>query len=557
MTGETFDIWMLLAGLGLFLFGIFLMEESVKELAGRAFKKMIRRYTGRRLSSILTGTVSTAILQSSSAVTLMVLAFVGAGIMSLNSAVGVIIGSNIGTTLTAWIVAIFGFKISIESFALPLIAVGGLGLIFFSGSPRWLSASRLLVGFGLLFHGLGYMKSGVENATALIDIGTLAGFGPWLFTVTGVVLTAVMQSSSATIAIVLAAINAGLIAFEAGAAMVIGANIGTTVTVLLGSLGGIPVKKRVAWSHVAFNLVTGLVAFLLLPALVWLIQSGLGWMERPILGIALFHTLFNLLGFLLFVPFLSRLTGLLERLFPEDEHIFTHYIQNTSPDIADAALEAFRKEVLHQYVESRHFIDSLYGLNLEPFFKQSNETAFRNTIDGSHDTVYRRNKELHGEIFDYYSRIDSRQLDGPEAKRLESYLRSSRSIMNAAKNLKDIRSDLEELEVSDNPFLSSRYSVFMQRLKTLFSALDPLVSSNGMDPQKTEGDLDAIFREVEEADAACIADSSKAIKKRLLKDVQATSLLMANRLFTQSSRMYVFSIRNLLLGDEFADESAA
>ena len=132
---EAFDIWRLLAGLGIFLFGIYLMEDSIKELAGKSFKKIIRRYTETRLSAVLSGTFSTAVLQSSSAVNLMVLAFVGAGIMSLGNAMGVILGANVGTTFTAWIVAFFGFKVSIESFALPLIALGGLGLIFFSSSP--------------------------------------------------------------------------------------------------------------------------------------------------------------------------------------------------------------------------------------------------------------------------------------------------------------------------------------------------------------------------------------------------------------------------------------
>src|SRR6056297_3506724 len=134
---ETFNLWKLLAGLGIFLFGVFLMEDSIKALAGKAFRTLIRRYTETRISSILSGALSTAILQSSSAVNLMVLAFVGAGIMSLQSAVGVILGANIGTTFTAWIVAFFGFKISIESFALPLIAVGGLGMVVFSNSSRY------------------------------------------------------------------------------------------------------------------------------------------------------------------------------------------------------------------------------------------------------------------------------------------------------------------------------------------------------------------------------------------------------------------------------------
>lgn len=237
---ETFNLWKLLAGLGIFLFGISLMENSIRELAGKAFKTLIRRYTETQFSSILSGAFSTSILQSSSAVNLMVLAFVGAGIMSLHTAIGVILGANIGTTITAWIVAFFGFKISIESFALPLIAVGGLGFVVFSNSAKYLSISKLLIGFGLLFHGLDYMKTSVDQIAHIFDITMLAGHGLVIFLFAGIAFTAVMQSSSATIALILSGIYSGLLEFDAGAAMVIGANVGTTVTVMLGALGGDP-----------------------------------------------------------------------------------------------------------------------------------------------------------------------------------------------------------------------------------------------------------------------------------------------------------------------------
>jgi phosphate:Na+ symporter len=144
---ETFDMWMFLAGLGIFLFGIYLMEESIRLLSGRAFKSMIRRYTATPVRGILSGSVSTAVLQSSSAVSLMVLAFVGAGIMNLINAVAVMMGAKIGTTMTAWIVAVFGFKFSIEAFALPMIGIGGLGLIIPDDNPVAQNASTEYAGF--------------------------------------------------------------------------------------------------------------------------------------------------------------------------------------------------------------------------------------------------------------------------------------------------------------------------------------------------------------------------------------------------------------------------
>lgn len=175
-----FDFWMLFAGIGIFLFGIYLMEESLKAISGRAFKDFIRRYTSNRFKALGTGTLATAVLQSSSAVILMVLAFVGAGIMQLSSAFGVILGSNLGTTFTSWIVASLGFKVDIESLSLPFIGIGGMSLIFLGRTSKIANYSKLMVGFGFLFLGLSYMKTSVEQVTQNFDLSAIADY-PLLF----------------------------------------------------------------------------------------------------------------------------------------------------------------------------------------------------------------------------------------------------------------------------------------------------------------------------------------------------------------------------------------
>lgn len=547
---ETFNLWKLLAGLGIFLFGIFLMEESIKELAGKAFRTLIRRYTETKISSILSGSLSTAILQSSSAVNLMVLAFVGAGIMSLHNALGVILGANIGTTFTAWIVAFFGFKISIESFALPLIAVGGLGMIVFANSARYLNVSKLFIGFGLLFHGLDYMKTSVDQLTQFFDITMLAGYGLGIFLLAGIILTAVMQSSSATIALILSGIYSGLMGFEAGAVMVIGANMGTTVTVILGALGGIPIKKRVAVGHLVFNTVTGAIVFLLLPVLAWLIQIGLGWEDNTVLGIALFHTLFNLIGVILFLPFISRFTDKLNTFFQEPDQILTHFIQNTSPDVADAALVAFKKEILHQYVESRRYLIRLYNSSLSLKLTYAEEPHLQSLFSGSTNHIYGQLQGLHGNIFEYYAMIDAMQFNEEDAQKLDQYLRASRNIMNATQNLKEVRSDLEEFELSNNTFLNEQFPAYKQRLEELFNDLDVIVEKNKRDATA----FSSVLKQVNVNDVKCISESSQAIKNRKLKDLEATSLVMANRMFTQSCRMFVFGIEGLLTEENLRTE---
>jgi phosphate:Na+ symporter len=184
------NLWELLAGLGIFLFGMLLLEEAIKNLSDRTFKKIIHRYTNGRIRSVLAGTFATAILQSSSAVSLMVLAFAGAGIMSMGNAIGVILGSNIGTTLTSWIVATVGFKLNIELLSLPFIGIGGLGLIFLGKSKRGIHFSRLLVGFGFLFMGLDYMKRSFDFLSNDFDVASLPDYGAWFYVLIGFALTA-------------------------------------------------------------------------------------------------------------------------------------------------------------------------------------------------------------------------------------------------------------------------------------------------------------------------------------------------------------------------------
>ncbi|MBW2683174.1 MAG: Na/Pi cotransporter family protein, partial [Deltaproteobacteria bacterium] len=351
----SLDLWKLLAGLSIFLYGMFLLEDSIKAMSGKAFRRMIRYYTNGRLRSIGSGSFITAILQSSSAVSLMVLAFVGAGVMTMENGIGVMMGANIGTTFTSWIVAVFGFKLKIESFALPLIAGGGLIFIVFGSSSKLFQGSRLLIGFGFLFLGLAFMKTSVEDYAQHIDLSAIADYGLWLYLLFGIVITALMQSSSASIAIVLTGLNSGLIDFETSVAMVIGANVGTTVTVLLGSIGGSQSKKRVSISHLIFNLGTGIIAFAALQPLAWMVAQFIDITTNAVMALALFHTLFNFIGVVVFFPFIGILARFLIRIFPDRKEILTVYLTDTTIEVPEAAITSLRKEILHLFEECQHY----------------------------------------------------------------------------------------------------------------------------------------------------------------------------------------------------------
>jgi phosphate:Na+ symporter len=545
---ETFDLWKLIAGLGIFLIGMFMLEDAIKMLSGKAFRRMIRLYTNGRFRAIGSGTLVTAILQSSSAVSLMVLAFVGAGVMSMQNAIGVIMGSNIGTTLTIWLVAIVGFKVKIESFALPFVGLGGIGLVFCDPSSKPYQVCRLLIGFGFLFLGLDYMKSSVESIGQNFDLSMVPEYGLLLYLLAGTLLTAIMQASAASIAVILTALHSGLITFDIGVAMVIGANVGTTITVILGSLGGIPAKKRVAFSHLVFNVITGVVAFLSIKGLVLFITHFIDVQSNDVMGLALFHTLFNIIGVILFFPFISLLTNQLYRLFPDRKAILTVYINNTPTEVIEAATSALRKEILHLLQECQLYGARLLNIDRQLLFAEALPLQKSSKKKLSFGSLYENIKRLHAEIFAYYSKLQNQKLEESEAKELEHIIFASRNIMNSNKNFKGIQHDLDEFEGSENTYLNSQHKLFRKRLLKVYHDMGAIQKQESNEEQYQN--LLKAFGKIEEDDKLCINDTLKAVAEGRIQELEISSMLLVNRLFTQACRLQIFSLKDLLLSQE-------
>ncbi|MFC2073609.1 Na/Pi cotransporter family protein, partial [Campylobacterota bacterium] len=288
----------ILASLGLFLFGMLYLEERIKTASGRSFKRMINNATRTNIRSLSLGFTATAVFQSSSVVSLMTLSLIGAGVLSLQNGIGIIFGSNIGTTVTSWIIALIGFKFDIQLIAYGVIALGGIGSIMVKSESIWKHYFGGMVGFGLIFLGLEGMKESFSFISKGFDLTDYKELDLYLFFFVGIILTAIVQSSSASIAIAQSALFTQLISFDMAAFFIIGANVGTTVTILLGSIGGSPDKKRAAAVHFLFNLSTAITALVLispLTKLTFLIIS----VNEPIIALAMFHTIFNVLGVLL------------------------------------------------------------------------------------------------------------------------------------------------------------------------------------------------------------------------------------------------------------------
>jgi phosphate:Na+ symporter len=311
----------LIGGIGLFLLGMWLMTEGLRVAAGDALRVILQNWIKSGLQGVLAGILITAIVQSSTIVTVATLGFVNAGLMSLGQAIWVIFGTNVGTTMTGWLVAVIGVKVDIGMLALPLIGIGMLARLAFGRNMRRSGIGQALAGFGVFFLGINVLQAGFADLAPLVAAEAIAPPG-WagrlLFLGLGFVLTQLTQSSSASIAIILTASAGGSVPFELGAAAVIGTNIGTTTTALLAAIGATSAAKRVASAHIAFNLLTGIVAILLtLPLthvadfLAGLFGAGSDMPTR----LAIFHTLFNVLGVLLIWPLAVPLVRFLSRRF--------------------------------------------------------------------------------------------------------------------------------------------------------------------------------------------------------------------------------------------------
>lgn len=356
------SILTLIGALGMFLYGMNMMSSGLQKAAGDGLRRFVASMTSNPLKGVTTGLGVTAVIQSSSATTVMVVSFVNAGILTLTQAIGVIMGANIGTTFTAWIISLFGFSADISILAVPLMAIGFVMSLSKKGKTR--DISEIIVGFSLLFLGLSFMKNSVPNLETnpevLSFIQSWGGHGVWsvlLFILVGTTLTLVLQSSSATVALTLVFLNMGWIQFDMAAAMVLGENIGTTITANIAAAVGNTNAKRAALAHTVFNVfgVIWAVCFFryFLALIQWLIGIvGLGGSaQTPLYSISMLHTVFNLIntGILIwFIPVIEKIvkTAIKDKSSGEIPEKLV-YINAGLISAPELALTEASKEVVH------------------------------------------------------------------------------------------------------------------------------------------------------------------------------------------------------------------
>lgn len=330
-------------GIGLFLLGMTMLTGGLKDIAGDALRSWLNTFTKGRFSAIATGAIMTMLVQSSTATTLLTIGFVSAGLLTFIQSIGVIIGANIGSTSTGWIISLIGFKISLQAMSLPIIGVGVfMSLIAPQNIKKF---GGVLTGFGLLFLGIDMLQQGMGTAQDLISFESIPAnsfVSIFLLILIGIIMTVIMQASSAAMAATLTALFAGAIDFEQAAYLVIGQNIGTTATALFAAIGASVSAKRTALTHFLFNVVTAVfvtIGFTYFVDVTKWITKGISGSFDETLALAVFHTLFSVFGMLIFLPFFTPFSNWLIKLVPEKENVLTKGLDLSLVSVPSAAIE--------------------------------------------------------------------------------------------------------------------------------------------------------------------------------------------------------------------------
>ena len=550
---ETLDhIFRLLAGIGLFLFAMYMLEESMKNLSGRNFKLFLERITKNKIGAVSGGTIVTAVLQSSSMVSFMVLAFVGAGVFTMKNAMAMILGANLGTTLASWLVATLGFRMDIEIVAYPAVCIGGFLLILFGSRKTFKYLSFFLLGFGLLFISLAFMRTAMESQVKIFDFSKYAEIPLIGFLLIGFIITMLVQSSSVTMALTLSALHVGAISFPIAAAIVLGSETGTTIKIVLGAIGGNASKKRVVLGNLLFNVFVTLFTLILLKPILYLITDIFN-IKDSLIGLVTFSSLINLLSIIIFLPILDPFTQFLERFFKDTNGAITAFIGNATTAEPLTALDLFKRE-------TNYFIHNSMLFNLELFkiesqkiqgnieFKTINEKRkyfIKNTAE-KYDFL----KQLQGELQAFYLSLRPK-LESEQYSELNQLISAVRSSMHSVKSIKDIATNINDLRNSSKEI---KYNFFIHHKKeteALYLQLGALLS---LEKKASFENLQYLFDSIQQNYTKALNNFYAEAQNTSIQNIDITTVINFNRELFTSNKAMLIALKDFLLKEKQAQE---
>ena len=534
--------WQFLAGVAFFLFGMSQLETVLKNASGRSLKLFLKRNTGNLFKSIIGGAFVTALVQSSSVVALIILVFVEAGIITFRNALGVILGTNLGTTISSWLVATVGFKVDVLDYTFPVIAITGIGMFFFASRKNIYNLFAVFFALGMLFMGISYMKESAMELVKLVDPAAYAGYGTIVFVLFGFVLTTIIQSSSATVAITLTALYAGALQFDAAAAVVIGSEIGTTIKILLWGVTGSADKKRVAYGNFFYNIFTSVLAFVCLRWLIYFITTVVG-IKDPLIGLVFFQTTINTLSIIIFVPFLNIFTGWLERRFTANASDDNSYISHNLPVLPVLAPDALRHEVVTLLSKALNYCTDI--LNTHTVHTKGllqNIKSFAHTTQNI-EVEYHKLKQTEGDILSYFSSLQNNQTLSADTEHMLRYLHAARQAIYAAKAVKDIAHNLAEFDASANDVLHHQVNVLAADWNAFVPVITPYFTSTEL--LLLPDDHDTAMIAAHEQEGKFKVQAMLYLKEGQLNEIEVSTLMNVYREIYASKKSLLAATTNL------------
>ena len=534
----------LLAGIALFIFSMNMIEDSVKGFAGRSFKLFLKRITGNVWATVAGSVIVTGILQGSSVMMAMLMSFTGAGILPLSSAIAVILGANLGTTLDSWIVASVGFRMNLDMVANPAIILAALLLILSPG--RFKYHSRFLLGLGLLLLSVSIMKQSVSGALSSLPMELAFNRPLWIFVFIGIAMTAILQSSLATMTLALSALHSGALALDFAIALVIGSEVGTTLKLFLGAIDGFSPKKRLALANLLINVVTALLAFFLMDVITGLIQGTL-LISDPLLILVSFQSVSNLLSVVLFLPFVSQLAQLLGRWIKENDKKLTAYIKSGEVGDVELSAELFLKEAFNFIASVMAFNLKTMGLETtrlqkdEEYASIEERRGLTRLIPAQH---YDALKIIHGELQLYYIKLRSEGHSSLRSHQLEHATAAVRHAMHAAKGLNDISKNISNLTRSSNFIKFDVYRHASTDMLSFYGELEAIVTGSqkaGLERMIT------LHEEINRQYAAVLEHTYEQTSAAAISNTDFTTMMNFSRELFSSNRSMLMAVASLAL----------
>ena len=485
MEYSFYDLLKLLGSLAMFLYGMKIMSEGLQKFAGDRLRSILTAMTTNRVTGVLTGVLITALIQSSSATTVMVVSFVNAGLLSLSQSIGVIMGANIGTTVTAWIISALGFKVDMAAMSLPLLAVGVP--LLFSGKISRKSIGEFIFGFSFLFMGLSLLKANAPDLgknpemLSFVQNYTDMGFASViLFVLIGTVLTMIVQASAATMAITLIMCANGWISFELGAALVLGENIGTTITANLAALTGNTQSRRAAMAHLVFN-IFGVIWVL---CLFKPVTMGVSWFVEDIMQtidpavavsfkLSAFHTAFNICNVLILIWFVKFIETTVCKIIPQkevDEEYRLRFITGGLLSTAELSIVQARKEI-NLFAERMR---RMFGM-LNELLHTTNENDF-NKLFSRIEKYENISDNMELEIANYLNMVSEGRLSSESKLEIRGMLREVTEIESIGDSCYNLARTINRKRSGGNDFTEKQYEHIHQMMQLTNDALAHMIA---------------------------------------------------------------------------------